>query len=126
MPLYEYECESCGATFEVIQKFSDHSVDTCRTCGGKVRRLLSAPAIQFKGTGWYITDYARKGADGSEKGTEKETEKGAEKEKAGSASTESSAASTTPASGAEAKSAGSTPSTPATSSPATTSSSDKK
>ena len=64
MPLYEYECESCGATFEVIQKFSDHSVDTCRTCGGKVRRLLSAPAIQFKGTGWYITDYARKGKDG--------------------------------------------------------------
>jgi putative FmdB family regulatory protein len=61
MPLYEYQCESCGVTFEVIQKFSDHSVDTCRTCGGKVRRLLSAPAIQFKGTGWYITDYARKG-----------------------------------------------------------------
>ena len=66
MPLYEYECESCGGTFEVIQKFSDHSVDTCRTCGGKVRRLLSAPAIQFKGTGWYITDYARKGAKGAD------------------------------------------------------------
>jgi putative FmdB family regulatory protein len=66
MPLYEYECESCGVTFEVIQKFSDHSVDTCRACGGKVRRLLSAPAIQFKGTGWYITDYARKGKSGSE------------------------------------------------------------
>ena len=66
MPLYEYECESCGATFEVIQKFSDQSVDTCRTCGGKVRRLLSAPAIQFKGTGWYITDYARKGAKGAD------------------------------------------------------------
>jgi putative FmdB family regulatory protein len=61
MPLYEYECESCGVRFEVIQKFADVSVDTCRTCGGKVRRLMSAPAIQFKGTGWYITDYARKG-----------------------------------------------------------------
>lgn len=60
MPLYEYECEQCGATFEVIQKFSDHSVTVCRTCGGNVRRLLSAPAIQFKGTGWYITDYAKK------------------------------------------------------------------
>jgi putative FmdB family regulatory protein len=66
MPLYEYQCESCGVRFEVIQKFSDHSVDTCRTCGGKVRRLLSAPAIQFKGTGWYITDYARKGKGGSD------------------------------------------------------------
>jgi putative FmdB family regulatory protein len=120
MPLYEYECESCGATFEVIQKFSDHSVDTCRTCGGKVRRLLSAPAIQFKGTGWYITDYARKGAGGAEKEKEKE------KEKAGAAGAESSAASTTPASGTEAKSAGGASSTPATASPSTTSTGDKK
>jgi putative FmdB family regulatory protein len=118
MPLYEYECESCGATFEVIQKFSDHSVDTCRTCGGKVRRLLSAPAIQFKGTGWYVTDYARKGAGG------------AEKEKADSATKESSAGSSstssTPASGSDAKSASSAPSTPAAPSPSTPSSSDKK
>jgi len=118
MPLYEYECESCGVTFEVIQKFSDHSVDTCRTCGGKVRRLLSAPAIQFKGTGWYITDYARKG------------EGGADKEKADAAKTESSAApsaaSSTPASGSDAKSAASSSSTPAAASTSTTSSSDKK
>ncbi|HEY3382915.1 MAG TPA: FmdB family zinc ribbon protein [Vicinamibacterales bacterium] len=61
MPLYEYQCEICGVKFEVIQKFADRSVDKCRTCGGPVHRLLSAPAIQFKGTGWYITDYARKG-----------------------------------------------------------------
>ncbi len=61
MPLYEYECERCSIRFEVIQKFSDPPVDKCRSCGGPVRRLLSAPAIQFKGTGWYITDYARKG-----------------------------------------------------------------
>ena len=125
MPLYEYECESCGGTFEVIQKFSDHSVDTCKTCGGKVRRLLSAPAIQFKGTGWYITDYARKGADGGEK------EKAAsDKEKAGAASTESGAspgaAPTTPASASDAKSASSAPSTPAAPSPSTTSSTDKQ
>jgi len=118
MPLYEYECESCGATFEVIQKFTDHSVDTCRTCGGTVRRLLSAPAIQFKGTGWYITDYARKGAGGAEK--EKE------KEKTGAASTESSAASTPAASGTETKSAGDSSSTPTTTSPSTTSPGDKK
>jgi putative FmdB family regulatory protein len=125
MPLYEYECESCGGTFEVIQKFSDHSVDTCKTCGGKVRRLLSAPAIQFKGTGWYITDYARKGAGGAEK-----EKAAADKDKAGAATTESgassSAAPSTPASGSDAKSASSAPATPAASSPSTTSTSDKK
>ena len=125
MPLYEYECESCGATFEVIQKFSDHSVDTCRTCGGKVRRLLSAPAIQFKGTGWYITDYARKGADGSEK-----EKAAADKEKAGAASTESgaspSAAPSTPASGSDDKGASGASPTPTPPSPSTTSPTDKK
>jgi putative FmdB family regulatory protein len=125
MPLYEYECESCGGTFEVIQKFSDHSVDTCKTCGGKVRRLLSAPAIQFKGTGWYITDYARKGAGGEEK-----EKAGADKEKAGAASTETgappSAAPSTPASGSDAKSASSAPATPAAPSSSPPSSSDKK
>jgi putative FmdB family regulatory protein len=66
MPLYEYQCESCGARFEVIQKFTDPVVGTCKKCGGTVRRLLSAPAIQFKGTGWYITDYGRKGMKGSD------------------------------------------------------------
>ena len=61
MPLYEYRCKSCHATFEIIQKFTDARVETCRACGGEAQRMLSAPAIQFKGTGWYITDYARKG-----------------------------------------------------------------
>ncbi len=73
MPLYEYECEHCRNRFEQIQKFSDPPVETCPKCGkGPVRKLLSSPAIQFKGSGWYITDYARKGggsdtpkADGS-------------------------------------------------------------
>jgi putative FmdB family regulatory protein len=60
MPLYEYQCESCANRFERIQKFSDPPVDTCPTCGGAVKKLLSSPAIQFKGSGWYITDYARK------------------------------------------------------------------
>ncbi len=60
MPLYEYKCDACGATFEVIQRFSDPPVEKCRTCGGPVRKLLSAPAIQFKGSGWYVTDYAKK------------------------------------------------------------------
>ena len=61
MPLYEYRCTACGQRFEVIQKFSDPPADTCRVCGkGPVERLASSPAIQFKGTGWYITDYAKK------------------------------------------------------------------
>ena len=61
MPLYEYQCDACGHRFEVIQKFSDPPVDQCDKCGGAVRKLLSSPAIQFKGSGWYITDYARAG-----------------------------------------------------------------
>lgn len=64
MPLYEYECEKCAHRFERIQKFSDPLVDVCPVCGGTVRKLLSSPAIQFKGAGWYITDYARKGGSG--------------------------------------------------------------
>ena len=64
MPLYEYECEKCGHRFEKIQKFSDPLEDTCPTCGGKVHKLASSPAIQFKGSGFYITDYP-KGDKGS-------------------------------------------------------------
>ena len=60
MPLYEYECDDCRHRFEKIQKFSDELVKTCPSCGGSVKKLLSSPAIQFKGTGWYVTDYARK------------------------------------------------------------------
>ncbi len=60
MPLYEYECEACRHRFEVIRKFSDPPIESCPVCGGHVHKLLSSPAIQFKGSGWYITDYARK------------------------------------------------------------------
>ena len=60
MPLYEYECLSCGERFEALQKFSDEPLTECRVCKGKVRKLLGTPALQFKGTGWYITDYAGK------------------------------------------------------------------
>jgi putative FmdB family regulatory protein len=68
MPLYEYRCERCEQRVEVIQKFSDAPLETCHRCGGKLERLLSAPAIQFKGSGWYVTDYARKnGTNGSSK-----------------------------------------------------------
>jgi len=62
MPLYEYQCETCAHRFEVIQKFSDAPIAVCPKCGGPVVKLLSSPAIQFKGSGWYITDYARQGS----------------------------------------------------------------
>jgi putative FmdB family regulatory protein len=67
MPLYEYQCDACAHRFEVIQKYSDAPIEVCPKCGGVVKKLLSSPAIQFKGTGWYITDYAKSGK--SESGT---------------------------------------------------------
>jgi putative FmdB family regulatory protein len=67
MPLYEYRCGACQQRFEVIRKFSDPELDVCTLCGeGPVHRLVSSPAIQFKGSGWYITDYSQKGKSGSE------------------------------------------------------------
>jgi putative FmdB family regulatory protein len=62
MPLYDYECAKCGKVFEVRQKFSDEPLKTHEGCGGEVTKLLSAPAFQFKGSGWYITDYAKSGS----------------------------------------------------------------
>jgi putative FmdB family regulatory protein len=67
MPLYEYECDACAHRFERIQKFSDPLADTCPKCGGHVHKLLSSPAFQFKGSGFYITDYPKK-SSGSESG----------------------------------------------------------
>lgn len=61
MPLYDYECQKCGKVFEVRQKFSDAPLEVHEGCGGHVHRLLSAPALQFKGKGWYVTDYGRGG-----------------------------------------------------------------
>jgi len=60
LPLYEYRCPNCGAHFEKIRKFSDPPLTKCQNCGGKLEQLLSSPAIQFKGSGWYVTDYAKK------------------------------------------------------------------
>jgi len=67
MPLYEYECGACGHRVEIIQKFSDGPPEACPKCGkGPLQRLQSSPAFQFKGTGWYVTDYAGKGKSGGE------------------------------------------------------------
>jgi putative FmdB family regulatory protein len=65
MPLYEYECTKCHHRFERIQKFSDPHVKSCPNCAGKVELVVSAPAVQFKGSGWYVTDYAKKSGSGS-------------------------------------------------------------
>ncbi|MDP2055418.1 MAG: zinc ribbon domain-containing protein [Acidobacteriota bacterium] len=73
MPLYEYQCESCSHRFERIQKFSDPPVDTCPQCSGKVRKLISSPAIQFKGSGFYLTDYGRGGKSDLGTGAAKES-----------------------------------------------------
>ena len=106
MPLYEYECDACGGRFEVIQKFSETLTD-CRLCGtGPVRRLVAAPAFQFKGTGWYVTDYAQKGktggegsADGKSDGAGKSDTKTSDTKKgdAAAASAKSDSSSSTPA-----------------------------
>ena len=89
MPLYEYQCDACAHRFEVIQKYSDAPVEVCPKCGGVVKKLLSSPAIQFKGTGWYITDYARAGkSDGGKDGSGKGESGGTSGEKSSEGSSE--------------------------------------
>jgi len=65
MPLYEYQCKKCGHIFEKILKFSDKPIKKCPECGGAVEQMISAPAVQFKGSGWYVTDYAKKSQSSS-------------------------------------------------------------
>src|SRR4051812_32307717 len=128
MPLYEYECDACGHSFEKIQKFSDPLEDTCPKCGGHVHKLMSSPAIQFKGSGFYITDYPKgdKGSapksDGGKADKAAKADKpaasteGAGKSEKSSSSSDSGAsssapaASSTPASSAAPSAAPSTPS----------------
>ncbi len=69
MPLYEYRCTKCGHVFEKIQKFSDPHVSECPKCGAEVEQIISAPAVQFKGAGWYVTDYAKKSGTPSSSGS---------------------------------------------------------
>jgi putative FmdB family regulatory protein len=97
MPLYEYQCESCSHRFEKIQKFSDPLVDVCPKCGGKVKKLLSSPAIQFKGSGFYITDYPKKSSsDAAKTSSESKESKSASDSKSSSSDTST----TTPAASA--------------------------
>ena len=88
MPLYEYECKKCGHRFEKIQKFSDRMVKKCPDCGGQVEQMISAPAVQFKGSGWYVTDYAKKssspGSSGNSDSSSKEKKDDKSKSDSGS------------------------------------------
>jgi putative FmdB family regulatory protein len=113
MPIYEYQCQKCG-TFEVTQRITEKSLGKCPTCKGKVKKLISNTSFQLKGTGWYITDYARKGKDGgavnggngskssseakTESKTESKSESKAESAKNGSEKSSSAATSSTSAS----------------------------
>src|SRR5262245_55439779 len=89
MPLYEYECDACGQRFEVIQqRFSDPPPEVCAKCGkGPVHRQLSSPAIQFKGSGWYITDYSQKGKSVPASTSSEKSDKGEKSEKSDKAET---------------------------------------
>src|SRR6266852_74876 len=73
MPLYEYQCTKCKHRFERIRKFSDRPITKCPECGSKVEQLISAAAVQFKGSGWYVTDYAKSGSSGSSSGTSEDS-----------------------------------------------------
>ena len=81
MPLYEYQCKKCGHRFEKIQKFSDRPVKKCPECGGPVEKTISAPAVQFKGSGWYVTDYARKSHAPASDGGSKDSKESKKDEK---------------------------------------------
>ncbi|HSK78192.1 MAG TPA: FmdB family zinc ribbon protein [Thermoanaerobaculia bacterium] len=78
MPLYEYECLKCGKRTELLQRFEDAPLAACPKCGGEVKKLFSAPAVQFKGSGWYVTDY-KKGGGGSSSKPESKGDGGGEK-----------------------------------------------
>jgi putative FmdB family regulatory protein len=97
MPLYEYQCLSCGKRTEVLQRFAEAPLTVCPACGGELKKLISAPAVQFKGSGWYVTDYANKGSGKSgsseDKGDSGKKETGAAESKSSGDSSSSSASS---------------------------------
>ena len=89
MPLYEYECKKCGHRFEKIQLFSAKMVKKCPECGGQVEQMISAPAVQFKGSGWYVTDYAKKSSSPGSSGDSASKEKKDDKSKSDSGTKDS-------------------------------------
>jgi putative FmdB family regulatory protein len=106
MPIYEYQCKKCGHRFEKIQKFSDKMVKKCPECGGVVEQMISAPAVQFKGSGWYVTDYAKKSSSpGSSGGDSGSKDKADDKSKSDSSSKDASAKETSSKTGSSKESA---------------------
>jgi putative FmdB family regulatory protein len=106
MPLYEYQCQKCGHRFEKIQKFSDKPIKKCPECGGSVQQVINAPAVQFKGSGWYVTDYAGKSqGTSSDGGKESKTTETTKTDSAGkeSSAKESSSQSKEPAKASHSK-----------------------
>jgi putative FmdB family regulatory protein len=81
MPLYEYQCKKCKHRFEQIQKFSDKPLKKCPKCGGPVEKLISTSSVQFKGSGWYVSDYGRKGSAGQSSSSSSETDGGSKESK---------------------------------------------
>ena len=88
MPLYEYQCQKCKHKFEKIQKFSDRPIKKCPECGGPVEKVMHAPAVQFKGTGWYVTDYGGKGDKSEKPKPDTSSDKGGSEKKDSSAKEE--------------------------------------
>ena len=122
MPLYEYECDACGHRFERIQKYSDPLEDTCPKCGGVVHKLMSSPAIQFKGSGFYITDYAKKdhtdaakadSAQGGKAEKSEASESSGKSEKSGKTETPAKSEKTPPSTASGQSSSSSSPAAPA-------------
>jgi putative FmdB family regulatory protein len=128
MPLYEYECDACGHRFEKIQKFSDPLEDTCPKCGGPVHKRISSPAIQFKGSGFYITDYPKgdKGSAPKSDGGKKEAAEKADTSPKADKSEKGGSSSDTASTTASAPAASSTASPPAAAAPSPSSSSSAK
>lgn len=120
MPLYEYKCDNCGKTFEVIQKFVDEPITVHAECGGAVRRLLSSPALQFKGSGWYVNDYAKSGSGASRSKSEGDSKSESKGESKSDSKSESKSGDSS------SSSSSSSESKPAASSSSSSSSSDKK
>lgn len=103
MPIYEYQCQSCGHRFEEMQRISDPALTTCPQCEGELKKLVSAPAFQFKGSGWYVTDYAGKKGGATDTTPKGESGGSSDSSSSDSSKTSSDSAGTKPATGGSSK-----------------------
>jgi putative FmdB family regulatory protein len=108
MPIYEYQCLSCGRRTETLQRMADPPLTVCENCGGELKKLISSPAFQFKGSGWYVTDYA--GKKGGSSSSESKDSKESKESKSSGGSSESGASSSASSESSASKPAESKPS----------------